>query len=341
MTAYSFEFEFRKPYLVFVGDAGSAPDAKTAYGLRDWAADDCLGQFGLPGSTVELGVPHMTPEVAAAAGARSLLVGVAPMGGRFAPEWEVVLLRAARAGLDIISGLHTPLAEVVGLAEVARARGVTLHDVRVPRRSFPVANGKRRPGKRLLTVGTDCALGKKYTALALTRALRDRGVDATFRATGQTGIMICGSGIAIDAVVADFIAGAAECLSPAAAADHWDIIEGQGALFHPAYAGVTLGLLHGAQPDVLILCHDPARAHIESMAAFPLPPLDVAAEIYLHHARLTNPFVRLGGVSLNTARLDDQQRDRVTRQTAELLRVPVFDPLKTPLDAVVNRILEA
>jgi uncharacterized NAD-dependent epimerase/dehydratase family protein len=331
--------ELRKPYLVFLGDASSGPNAKTAYGVRDWAPQACLAQYGLPGNTVDLGLPQMTPEAAAAAGAASLLIGVAPMGGGLAPEWQSVLLSAARVGLDIISGLHTPLAVVPGLVAAAERNGVKLHDVRRPRRTFPVGTGRRRSGKRLLTVGTDCALGKKYTALALERAMRTRGVDATFRATGQTGIMIAGRGIAIDAVVADFIAGAAESLSPDAPATHWDVIEGQGSLFHPSYAGVTLGLLHGSQPDVLILCHDPTRAHMQGLPGYPLPPLDVACDLYLQHARLTNPFVRLAGVSLNTSQLDEAQRARVIGATVELLGVPVFDPLRTPLDAAVERIL--
>lgn len=331
--------ELRKPYLVFVGDSTSAPFAKTAYGVRDWAPDACLAQFGLPGSKVDLGLPTMTPEQAKQAGAASMLIGVAPMGGRFAPEWEEVLHRAAAAGLDIINGLHTPLASIPGLTEVAKRSGARLQDVRTPRETFPVGNGRPRKGKRLLTVGTDCVLGKKYTALALTRALQARGVPADFRATGQTGIMISGSGIAIDAVIADFIAGAAEWLTPDAADDHWDVIEGQGSLFHPAYAGVTLGLLHGSQPDVLILCHDPTRAHIKSLPAFPMPPLEVAAELYLQHARLTNPFARLAGAALNTSQLDDKQRRHALETTQTLLNVPAFDPIQSPLDPVIDSVL--
>ena len=137
--------------------------------------------------------------------------------------------------------------------------------------AFPAASGRKRSGKRVLTVGTDCAQGKKYTALALAKNLQSRGVDASFRATGQTGIMISGEGIAVDAVIADFVAGAAEQLSPDNAPDHWDVIEGQGSLFHPAYAGVTLGLLHGSQPDAIVLCHDPSRRTIDEYPNFPIP----------------------------------------------------------------------
>lgn len=331
--------ELRKPYLLFLGDADSGVFAKTAYGVRDWAPEACLAQNRLPGCPVDLKLPEMSPEQAFAAGARSMLLGVAPMGGLIPSGWEPVLHQAVAAGLDIVSGMHTPLADISGLEEAARRHGVHLVDVRRPRQSFPVGNGRRRTGKRLLTVGTDCALGKKYTALALTRALEERGVDATFRATGQTGVMIAGSGIAIDAIVSDFVAGAAEWLSPDAAADHWDVIEGQGSLFHPAYAGVTLGLIHGSQPDVLVLCHDPTRTHVKQLSDFPLPSLTIAAARYVEAASLTNPQVRIAGVALNTSRLDATERARAIDAAEAELGVPCFDPMKTPADAVVNRVL--
>src|SRR5262249_49156751 len=277
-------FTLRKPYLLFIGDAEDEADAKTACGLRDWARESCIGQLRLPQSPVDLGLPHMTPEAAARAGAGSLVIGVAPVGGQIPVAWEPTLHAAVAAGLDVVSGMHRALEGVPGLAEAASSRGVALVNVRLPRQTFPTGSGRRRSGKRLLTVGTDCALGKKYTALALTRALRERGVSADFRATGQTGIMIAGGGIALDAVVADFAAGAAELLSPDAAPDHWDVIEGQGALFHPAYAGVTLSLVHGSQPDVLVLCHDPTRSHIHGFPGFPIPDLPTAAARYIEAA---------------------------------------------------------
>jgi uncharacterized NAD-dependent epimerase/dehydratase family protein len=286
-------------------------------------------------------MPEMEVESAAKAGARSFVVGVATVGGQIPATWQPILHRAVEAGLDIVSGMHTPLSVVPGLAQAAQKRGVTLVDVRMPRQSFPAASGRRRTGKRLLTVGTDCALGKKYTALALTEALRARGVDVHFRATGQTGIMIAGGGVAIDAVVADFAAGAAETLSPDAAANHWDVIEGQGSLFHPAYAGVTLALVHGSQPDVLILCHDPTRLHLHSFPAYPTPDLQDAAVRYVEAARLTNPGARLAGVSLNTSTLSSSQRERVRAEVASSMGVPCFDPLQTPLGPVLDRILRA
>lgn len=328
-------FKLRKPYLLFIGNAEDEADAKTACGLRDWARAACLGQLRLK-THVDLGLPDMTAEAAARAGAGSMVIGVAPVGGGIPEEWEPSLHAAVAAGLDVVSGMHRPLEVVPGLAEAARQRGVALVNVRLPRHTFPAATGRRRSGKRLLTVGTDCALGKKYTALALTEAMRARGIAADFRATGQTGILISGGGIGLDAVVADFAAGAAETLSPDAAPDHWDVIEGQGALFHPAYAGVTLALVHGSQPDVLILCHDPSRPHIHGFPDFPIPDLPTAATRYIEAARLTNPGAKIGGVSLNTSMLDDAKRVRVLAETADRMGVPCFDPLQTPLKPVLD-----
>ena len=329
----------RRPYLLFLGEETSPLKAKTAFGLRDWAADSCTGQMHMPGGTVDLGLPELDPVAAYAAGARSLLIGVTPVGGRIPAHWAPVLQAAVQAGLDIVSGLHTPLDSVPGLARAAADAGVRLVDVRRPPDDLPRATGKRRSGKRAAMVGTDCALGKKYTALALARAMREQGVDADFRATGQTGIMIAGAGIAVDAVIADFIAGAAECISPAAAPDHWDLVEGQGSLFHPAYAGVTLGLLHGSQPDALVLCHDPQRQRIVSWPDYPVPGLKEAEQLYLRMARLTNPDARLAGVSLNTSALDETASQEALAQAERELGVPAFDPMRTPLDRAIAALL--
>jgi uncharacterized NAD-dependent epimerase/dehydratase family protein len=331
--------QLRAPYLLFVGDAADEQVAKTAFGVREWAPERCCGQMRLPGCNVDLRLPEMTPASAATAGAGSLLLGVAPPGGMLLPSWHSLLFETVDAGLDIVSGLHFRLREVPGLAAVAARRGVSLVDVRHPRQSFRVATGKRRSGKRLLTVGTDCALGKKYTALALTAALRARGVSADFRATGQTGIIISGAGVALDAVVADFIAGAAEWLSPDAPADHWDVIEGQGSLFHPAYAGVTTGLIHGSQPDVLILCHDPLRKQLRWVDGYPTPALEDAVALNLMIARLTNPRVRVAGISLNTSGMNEEHRHDVLTETAARMQLPCFDPLKSSLDEVLDAIL--
>jgi uncharacterized NAD-dependent epimerase/dehydratase family protein len=224
--------------------------------------------------------------------------------------------------------MHVRLASLPGLQAAAEKHGRRLIDVRTPPAGIPIASGVKRSGRRLLTVGTDCALGKKYTALAIARGLRARGIDATFRATGQTGIMIAGEGMPLDSVVADFIAGAAEVLSPSAAPDHIDIIEGQGSIFHPSYAGVALGLLHGSQPDTFIVCHEPGRTHVLGHAEFPLPSIEQVIELTIALGRLTNPDIRCVGVSLNTASLDAAGAERELDRVGQRLSLPVADPMR-------------
>ena len=328
--------DIRLPYLIFVGDERVDSNAKTAFGVRQWRPEACVAHWRLPGGTVDIGLPHMTPTEAVARGARSLLIGIAPMGGGISPHWIAPICEALEAGLDVVSGMHTRLASVGQIRDTAQRCGRTLHDVRHSERRFPVASGERRSGRRLLTVGTDCALGKKYTALALTRAFTAAGLDATFRATGQTGILISGAGVAIDAVVADFIAGAAEWLSPAAAPEHWDIIEGQGSLLHPAYAGVSLGLLHGSQPDAMVLCHDPARTHIEDYHGFPIPPLEDVMDLHLQHARRVNPAARFVGIAFDTSKMLWAQASRLLEETTRRHHLPAFDPLRSDLASVVR-----
>jgi len=316
------------PYLLFLGDTTEVPYAKTAFGLRDWAPEKCVGEYALPAATVTTGLPRLKPAEAAARGARSLVIGVANIGGTLNPEWMPALIESLEAGLDIVSGMHTRLAENRELDAAAKRLGRRLIDVRRPPRGIPIASGRKRSGQRLLTVGTDCALGKKYTALVLAREFRARGLDADFRASGQTGILIAGGGMPIDAVVSDFVAGAAEMLSPDADADHWDVIEGQGSLFHPSYSGVSLGLLHGSQPDVIVLCHEEGRDRILGLENYPLPSLDEAIYVNLELARRTNPRVRCAGVSLNTAKLSAAHARAVLAERRAQLGVPVADPMR-------------
>jgi len=331
--------QLRQPYLLYLGGVHDIGDAKTACGLRDWCREAVVGEWSLPTATVSVGVPRLSPAEAAAQGAGSLVVGIASVGGKLPDAWLPDLLAAIAARLDIVSGMHTRLTSFPALVSAAAQRGVRLLDVRHTDTIFPAGSGRKRTGKRVATVGTDCALGKKYTALALTRALEARGAKATFRATGQTGIMIAGEGIAIDAVVADFIAGAAETLSPDNAPNHWDVIEGQGSLFHPAYAGVTLGLLHGSQPDAFVLCHDPSRTHIQGFPDFPLPTLVDAIAQYEQAGRVTNRNVRCAGVSINSSSLGDAAwLDYSARVTAEL-QVPVCDPMRGGVDAIAQVLL--
>jgi uncharacterized NAD-dependent epimerase/dehydratase family protein len=324
------------PCLMFLGDVDRV-SAKTASGVAYWRPDACVGQLRLPGCEADLKLPDMTPQAAREAGARSLLVGVANAGGYVPPHWEEVLIEALEAGLDLVSGLHTRLADLPRIRDTAQRLGRQLIEARVPDPALRVVGtGEKRSGRRLLTVGTDCAVGKMYAALAITAALKARGVDADFRATGQTGIFIAGSGAPIDAIVSDFVAGAAEQLSPAAAPDHWDVIEGQGSLFHPAYAGVTLGLLHGSQPDALVLCHDATRTAIDGLEAFPLPSLFEAIALNLKLAALTNPTVWLAGICVNTSRLGDEAAAAYLHDIQEEIGVPVCDPVRTGVAAIVD-----
>ena len=179
-----------QPYLLFLGDVTEPTYAKTAFGLRDWARERCVGEWSCSDSTVTLGLPRLSPAQARASGARAMVIGVANVGGKIVDSWLPHLLGALEAGLDVVSGMHARLADTPALKAAADRHRRRLIDVRTPPSNIPIASGRKRTGKRLLTVGTDCALGKKYTALTIARAMKARGVDAEFRATGQTGIMI-------------------------------------------------------------------------------------------------------------------------------------------------------
>jgi uncharacterized NAD-dependent epimerase/dehydratase family protein len=318
-----------------IGDVDSAVSAKTAFGLKDWVPEACLGQLRSTARAVDVGLPDLSPQQAAARGAKTLVVGIAPPGGRLPQSWVGLLVEALEAGLDLAAGLHQRLREVPELAQAAKRLGRLIHDVRHADATFAVGTGIRRSGRRLLTVGTDCVVGKKYTALAIAKELVAQGCAADFRATGQTGILISGGGVAVDAVVADFLSGAAEALSPANSPDHWDVIEGQGSLFHPAYSAVTLGLLHGSQPDALVLCHDVARKTLTSFPHMRVVSLEEAIPAYLAAAHLTNPKTRMLGIALNTSSLSAHEADSVLQQTAKQLDLPCVDPIRTGVAGLV------
>ena len=317
-----------QPYLLFLGDVTEPSFAKTAFGLADWASEKCIGEYALGATGVSTGLPAMHPREAAAAGAKAMVIGVANAGGIIPESWRAALIEAIEAGLDVVAGLHNRLADIPALVDAAERHSRRLIDVRVPPAGIPVATGRKRKGKRLLTVGTDCALGKKYTALALHRAFAARGLDTDFRATGQTGIIIAGGGIPMDAVVSDFEAGAAEILSPDAAPAHWDVIEGQGSLFNPAYAAVSLGLLHGSQPDVFVVCHDPGRREILGLDGFALPRVEEVIDLTVRLGSLTNPAIRCGGISLNTSALASDAAGELMAAEAQRLGLPVADPIR-------------
>jgi uncharacterized NAD-dependent epimerase/dehydratase family protein len=332
------EMAIAHPYLLFLADAPDPLAAKTAQGIVHWRSDWCLGQMRLAGCKADLGIPDMSVEAAAKAGAKTMIVGVANRGGTVGGAWLETLIEALDRGLDLASGLHRKLSDIPVLREKAAHHGRTLYDVRHPTRDFDVASGVRRPGRRLLTVGTDCSVGKMYTTLALEKEMKRRGMKADFRATGQTGIFIAGSGVSIDAVVADFISGAVEWLAPANDPDHWDLIEGQGSLFHASYAGVSLGLLHGAQADALVMCHEPTRPHMRGLPDYKLP--DIAACIAANEAaaRLTNPDATCIGISVNTAGLDAAAADAYLKRVAGEFGLPAVDPFRTGVAAIVDRL---
>jgi uncharacterized NAD-dependent epimerase/dehydratase family protein len=316
-----------QPYLLFLGDTTEPGYAKTAFGLRDWAGEKCVGEFAC-GATVTTGLPQLTPAEAVAKGARALVIGVANSGGVIPPGWRASLVEALEAGLDIVSGMHVRLADLPELGETARLLGRRLIDIRTPPAEIPIGTGRKRSGKRLLTVGTDCALGKKYTALALARGFAQKGVDVDFRATGQTGIMIAGGGMPMDAVISDFEAGAAEMLSPDAAPDHWDVIEGQGSLAHPGFAAVSLGLLHGSQPDVIVVCHQPDRTGVLGTPGYTVPSVQEMIAMTLMLGKRTNPDIACRGVSFNTAGFGEAEALALMARESERLGLPVADPMR-------------
>ena len=334
------QIDIKSPYLIFLGDEPQETHAKTGLGIAHWRPELCIGQYRLRGSGVDLKIPEMMPAEAKAAGAETMIWGVAGVGGTIPEHWVATLFEAVDAGLDICAGTHSSLAEVPGLADAAASKGVSLIDVRSPPPDLPVGTGEKRTGKRLLAMGTDCVVGKKYTALAIAKEMKDRGWQADFRATGQTGIMIAGGGIPIDAVVSDFVSGAAEVLSPDNDADHWDVIEGQGGLFHPGYAAVTLGLLHGSQPDAFVVCHAAGRQYVEAFPECPLPDIPTLIEQTIVCGRVTNANIRCAGISVNTSTLDPDARESYFRELSEQTCLPCVDPVATGVDAIVDYIDE-
>lgn len=329
------------PYLLYLGDCPDLHHSKTGSGIAYWRPELCAGQMRLPACPIDLGLLEMDVPQAVAAGVRTVVVGVAPMGGRIPDQWLPQLCALAEAGINVAAGLHTRLVGIPALVAAAQLGSATLTDVRVPPADLPIGDGRLRSGKRVLMVGTDCAVGKKYSALALHRELERRDIKATFRATGQTGIMIAGEGMPIDAVVADFISGAAEVLSPDNDDDHWDVIEGQGSLLNPSYSGVSLGLLHGSQPNAIVLCHDVTRHKIdESGGDYPIPELDEVIDDALRLARRTRPECFCAGVSINTSTMSDFERDNYLSKMQSNLGIPCVDPVATGMSPIANFLLE-
>ena len=329
--------EIKKPYLLFLGDAQDPLAAKVAQGIKQWHPEYCAGQYRMEDCQADCSLTDMDIAQAKAAGVKTLVIGVANRGGIISDNWLTILKEALEAGMDLASGLHNKLTDIPELKELADSLGRNLFDVRFPTQTFPVANGLKRSGKRVLQVGTDCSVGKMYTALALEKEMLAQGMKTSFRATGQTGILISGSGVSIDAVVADFIAGAVETIAPANDADHWDVIEGQGSLFHASFSGVTAGLIHGSQADALVLCHEPTREHMRGLPTYPLPDLKTCMELNLTMARITNPAVKFVGISVNTSQLSETKAAEYLAKVEAEFNLPAVDPFREG----VSRIVEA
>ena len=327
------------PYLLFLGDAPDQLAAKVAQGIKDWRPENAVGQFRMEGCKADMKLTDMTLAEAKAAGAKTLVVGVANRGGVISQAWKKILIAALEEGFDLASGLHNLLRDEADLAAVAQATGRKLHDVRIPSVKYPIANGEKRSGKRMLAVGTDCSVGKMYTALAVDESLRKMGAKSTFRATGQTGILITGGGVPLDAVIADFMAGSIEYLTPDNDEDHWDLIEGQGSLFHVSYSGVTMALVHGGQPDALMLCHEPSRAHMRGLPGYQLPTLEALRDTALPLARVGNPACEVVGISINTQHMSEDEALSYMAEVEKRMGLPTIDPFRQGADRLAETLL--
>jgi uncharacterized NAD-dependent epimerase/dehydratase family protein len=330
--------DIAKPYLLFLGDVHDQLAAKTAMGVVDWRPEWCVGQMRLPGCKADTGLPDLSIAEAAAKGAKTMVVGVVNAGGVLPDHWVNEIVAALEAGLDVATGLHKRLSSIPAIAAAAARHGRKLHDVRFSDINFATGKGTKRPGMRLLTVGTDCSVGKKYTALAIDREMHKRGLSSDFRATGQTGVLISGRGLALDAVVADFISGAAEWICPDNEPNHWDIVEGQGSLFHPSFAGVTLGLLHGSQPDAFVVCHEPTRATMRGVK-HPLPTIQQVIDRTILEGQLTNPAIACIGIAINTEHLSDEVARTYLKETGEAHGLPCVDPIRTGVEPIVDELI--
>ena len=327
------------PYLLFLGDAPDQLAAKVAQGIKDWRPDNAVGQFRLADCGADVGLSDMTLQEAKDAGAQTLVIGVANRGGVISAAWKEVLVQALEMGFDLASGLHNLLRDEDDLVAAAKVNGRTLHDVRIPSTAYPIANGIKRTGKRCLAVGTDCSVGKMYTGLAMDAEMRKRGLKTTFRPTGQTGILITGGGVPLDAVVADFMAGAVEYLTPDNDADHWDHIEGQGSLFHVSYSGVTMALIHGGQPDALILSHEPTRSHMRGLPTYQQPSLEDLRDAALSMARVANPACEVVGISVNTQHMSEDEATAYMAEVEARMGLPTVDPFRNGAERLVDALI--
>jgi len=337
-----------KKYLVLAeGRSGDAHYGKTMRGIVHYGPHPVVAILDSTRAGESYSEIPIVGSVADALplGPTTAAVGVATQGGRFPPEWRELLKDAIRAGLDLESGLHEHISADPELTALAAEHGVELRDLRKPPPDLSVPTGENLqvPATIVLTVGSDCAIGKKTVAVELDLAAKRRGLKSIFVPTGQTGIWIAGWGIAIDAVVSDFLAGAAERLVVEGAARGGELlwVEGQGSLVHPAYSGVTMGLMHGATPHAFVLVHKARATHTEGYPDHPLPPLPELIELHERAALPLRP-AKVVAVALHTGALEeDEARAEIAKVTADT-GLPVDDPVRfgadTLLDAILGRV---
>jgi uncharacterized NAD-dependent epimerase/dehydratase family protein len=335
----------RRILILGEGFSHDAHYGKTMRGIVRYGPDPVVAILDSkrPGETHE-GIPIVgTVEAALPYEPTVAVVGVATQGGRFPPAWRELLKQCISVGLDVESGLHEFVSEDPELTALASEHGVVLRDLRKPPTGLSVPTGANLEvdAKIVLTIGSDCAIGKKTVAVELDRAARGRGLASVFVPTGQTGIAIAGWGIAVDAVVADFLAGAAEQLVVEGARRGGEIlfVEGQGSLVHPMYSGVTLGLVHGAVPHLLVLCHSAGATEIEGSPGHPIPPLSELVEL---HERIALPArkAKVACIALNTAGIEDDEEARaaIASVVAET-GLPTDDPVRFGAQHVLDALL--
>jgi uncharacterized NAD-dependent epimerase/dehydratase family protein len=323
----------RRLLILAEGRSGDPHYGKTARGVLRYRPQDVVAVLDSESNATELeGFPLVrTVEESQRLEPTTALVGVATQGGRFPPAWRNLLKDCIRAGLDVENGLHEFISTDDELAALAREHSVELRDLRMPPPGLNVPTGANltHGATTILTVGSDCAIGKMTVSLELDREARRRGWRSEFVPTGQTGIAIAGWGISVDAVVADFIAGAAEQLVLEGVARGGEVlfVEGQGSLLHPGYSGVTLGLIHGAAPHVYVLCHKAGERFVDENELFPIPPLSELADLHERMSLIARP-ARVAAVALNTRDLDEEAARRAVAETEAETGLPADDPVR-------------
>ena len=334
-----------KPDLLSLRKARQRADAKLATALHDWRTELCVGQTSLDGCNVELrGLPKLSLQEAYAAGAKTLVLGTAGPGGHMGEAFRPTIKEALNIGFNVASGMHDFLSDDPEISAMAQTNGLDLYDLRKPPEDLSIATGKARTGRRLLTIGTDCSVGKMYTTLALEDEMLKRGMDASFAATGQTGILVAGGkGIPLDAIVSDFTAGEVEKLTPDADPEHWDVIEGQATVIHPSYSGVTTALLHASQPDALVVCHDPTRQTVLRKDWLAVPSIQDTIDAHMAsvtpmNARIGKAAPMIAGIALNAFGMDDRDAADLVRRTADEHGLPCVDPIRHGTAPIIDNL---